>query len=424
MIELTKALEDAAATNKPKEKQAAISGLSEESQRLMYLAYNPFITFGVKKLPEYKVQPDTPGEEDLTTFFDLVDKLSNREITGTTAYTWIEQVLSSYSGSTADVLARVLKKDLRANIKTETINKVYNNLIPVHKCMLAAKMDENKFDWNSAPWLVEAKYDGMRLNIKVVGDTVLYLSREGRPQPKFEGLFDEELRIMRDAYGQDIVVDGEVLAPTFKETMKSRGKDGDQSNLILRVFDMLTLEEWDTQKSNRINSERRNTITTLLNTSVHPYLDNPKVYLSEGAYCNNKQELMQYYVDLVDAGYEGAIIKDPDSKYRWGRNRVWTKYKPIWTADLQVIGRYEGSGSNENRLGGLNLQGELEDGTVVRADVGSGFTDAERDRLWNVDFEEIEGQTVEIEYQEITQGEGKELPSLRFLTYKGFRNDK
>lgn len=423
MIELTKALENAAATNKPKEKMAAIEGLSEESKKLLYLAYNPFITFGVKQLPEYTEQPETTQYEDLTAFFDLADKLNNREITGHEALNQVQNVLSSYSGSTSGVFARVLKKDLRVNMKTETINKVYNKLIPTHKCMLADKMNEKKFDWNSAPWLVEAKYDGMRDNVKVTADSVMHLSREGRVQPKFDGLFDEQLIAMRNQHGQDIYIDGEVLAPTFKETMKSRGEKGDRSNLIMRVFDVLTVDEWEQQKTGRINSVRRQELSELVDY-VQNKFDEPKVFLSEGTYCNSKQELMQYYIDLVEAGFEGVIVKDPNSVYHWKRNRAWTKYKPVWTADLQVIGRYEGSGKNTGRLGGLNLQGELEDGTIVRADVGSGFTEETREKLWNVDFEEIEGQTVEIEYQEITQGEGKELPSLRFLTFKGFRTDK
>ena len=52
MIELTGALEAAAATTKPGEKMKAIEGLDSDNQKLLMLAQNPFITFGVKQIPE------------------------------------------------------------------------------------------------------------------------------------------------------------------------------------------------------------------------------------------------------------------------------------------------------------------------------------------------------------------------------------
>lgn len=418
MIKLTSALEAAAATTKPGEKMAAIEGLDADNQKLLMLAQNTFITFGVKKIPAYGCQDHPVGElEDLTDFFELADALASRELTGSAALEAVSFTLFDYTTETAQTLEKVLKKDLRANLGTTLINKVYKKLIPVFKCMLAAKMPDN-FDWAAGPWLVEYKYDGMRILAHVTEDGIEYYSRSGIVQPKFRGVFDEALLEIRKETDGDFWTDGEVLAPTFQETMNARKSDADTSNLVYRVFDLVYAKDWADQKSRVGNLARRDNLEFLLRD-----LTEGNVQLSEGILCKTRKQVEDFYNRLLASGAEGVIIKDPDAPYYWKRHKAWTKYKPVWTADLTLLGMYEGSGKYEGMLGGFQLEGELEDGTVVRADCGSGFNDADREDFWK-NKEKYIGKTIEIEYQEVTKGQKSEISSLRFPVYKCVRIDK
>jgi DNA ligase-1 len=74
-------------------------------------------------------------------------------------------------------------------------------------------------------------------------------------------------------------------------------------------------------------------------------------------------------------------------------------------------------------LGGFQLEGELEDGTFVRCDCGSGFNDEDRKEFWE-NQDKYLGKTIEVEYQEVTKAENADTHSLRFPVYKMVRTDK
>jgi DNA ligase-1 len=50
---------------------------------------------------------------------------------------------------------------------------------------------------------------------------------------------------------------------------------------------------------------------------------------------------------MVEAGYEGIMIKDPDSKYECKRSTAWLKQKPFIEVSLAVTGYEEGTGRNQ-----------------------------------------------------------------------------
>lgn len=419
MIKLTPVLETVGATTKPGEKMKAIEGLDSDNQKLLMLAQNPFITFGVKKIPNYTCRDGhIAGLEQLGDFFALADKLAERELTGHAALEEIATVLSTYTRTTADTLELVLRKDLRVNMGTTLINKVYKKLVPTFKVMLADKMKADKFDWKAGPWLVEYKYDGMRTLAHVTETSITYWSRSGKEQPRFEGLFNDLLWQMRDQTETDFWADGEVLAPTFQETMQARKEGADLSNLVFQIFDLIYADDWTAQKSTVGNLIRRENIEFLLTDTTEG-----NVRLSEGILCDTKEEVHTLYENLLEAGAEGVIIKDPDAPYFWKRNKAWIKYKPVWTADLTLMGVYQGTGKYSKVLGGFQLEGELEDGTFVRCDCGSGFNDEDRKEFWE-NQDKYLGKTIEVEYQEVTKAENADTHSLRFPVYKMVRTDK
>lgn len=86
-----------------------------------------------------------------------------------------------------------------------------------------------------------------------------------------------------------------------------------------------------------------------------------------------------------DLGYEGLVLRQGD---------VWIKIKPEETHDVAITGFVEGRGKHLGRLGYV---------TTAKGDVGSGFTDTEREFLWaEAKAERLVGQVIEVNCQEVT----------------------
>jgi len=119
----------------------------------------------------------------------------------------------------------------------------------------------------------------------------------------------------------------------------------------------------------------------------------------------------------VDGGYEGVMIKDVDAPYTCKRSHAWLKAKPFIEVTLTVVGVEEGTGRNEGRLGAFICEGH-DDGKDISVNVGSGFSDSQRDEYWT---NALNGHLVEVRADAITQNQDGTY-SLRFPRFKTFRD--
>jgi DNA ligase-1 len=112
------------------------------------------------------------------------------------------------------------------------------------------------------------------------------------------------------------------------------------------------------------------------------------------------------------------MIKDPNAPYECKRSVAWLKLKPFIEVSLSVLDVEEGTGRNQGRLGAF-VCGGTDDGKDIVVNVGSGFTDSDRDIFWNSRSDLLE-QIVEVRADAITQNQDGTY-SLRFPRFKGFR---
>jgi DNA ligase-1 len=270
--------------------------------------------------------------------------------------------------------------------------------------------------------LIEPKLDGVRC-ITVVdyeSRTVVQYTRNGKVLENFSHITDSLLANIDDI-GRSYVLDGEVVGSSFQSLMKQvhRKDDVQAGDARLMLFDILPLSEFKKGKS--VMGQRRR---SALLRSFKPTFDK----------CGNIDVIEQTEVDLdtyvgelqfkeinktaIEAGFEGIMIKMPDAAYECKRSTSWLKQKPFIEVSLTVIETEEGTGRNEGKMGALVCEG-TEDGKLIKVNVGSGFTDLDRDEFWSC---KVDGQVVEVRADAITQNQDGtySLRFPRFLRFRGF----
>ena len=393
------------------------------------LALDPMITFGVKKVPTHS-GPDGQGLP-WEVFEDLADKLAKRELTGHDARDAIELCLTiAKKNEWNDWYRRILIKDLRCGVSDKTVNKVVEKInadyiVPTFSCQLAhdSANHEGKLQGQK---LVEVKLDGVRVITVVWPDgRVLQFSRNGKELVNFEHIKDQFSALAkRGVFSESMVFDGEVMSSSFQDLMKQvhRKDNVAAGDAVLHLFDMLTLEEFESGKGSA--------------TQLHRSEQLKNWYEYNGSQCDNITIVGQVLVDLdtsegqkkfreinqsaIDGGYEGIMIKDPSALYECKRTVSWLKLKPFIEVSLEVKDVEEGTGRNVGRLGALVCEGD-DDSRHIRVNVGSGFSDVDRDTFWN-SRNDVLGRIVEVRADAITQNQDGtySLRFPRFLHFRGF----
>lgn len=286
------------------------------------------------------------------------------------------------------------------------------------KVMLAAKAD---FDQIRFPVLASPKIDGIRA---VVVDGVV-MSRNMKPIPNryVQRVFGHP---MYEGWDGELVV-GQANAPDVFRTTTSGVMSAEGQPLVMfHVFDLLGMEA-----PFHVRLENLKTLSRQRPKGYSTIVPHTRITTEKG--------LRSYQEEMLRLGYEGTMIRDPNGPYKFGRSTAKEGYllklKNFEDSEAVVIGfecqyhnaneaKRNGAGKLErstkksgkvalDRLGTLAVR---DIHTGVEFDLGTGFTDAERDRLWE-EQDSLFGRIVKYRY--FPTG-SKERP--RFPTFVGFRD--
>lgn len=386
-------------------------------------------TFGVKQVP-VKETDDGQGL-GWEPFLQLADALYRRSITGNDARDAIKLAMDvATKEQWNDFYRRILIKDLRCGVSEKTVNSVAKKMkkpeyqVPVFECMLAhdGANHESKITGKK---LVEPKLDGVRCLTVVDYEsrTVTQYTRNGKELVNFPHLvkvFEDNL----DNFGRSYMFDGEVISHSFQDLMTQvhRKSDVNAADAKLMLFDIVPLVEFK-QGVSTLGQRRR---TQFLKNFQNIFNDSGCIELVNQREFNldvftDEIEFKDFNKEMVEAGYEGIMIKDPDAKYQCKRSTSWLKQKPFLEVSLTVKAVEEGTGRNEGRLGALICEG-TDDGKFISVNVGSGFSDAQRNDFWK-ETESMIGQVVEVRADTISQNQdgSYSLRFPRFIRFRGFK---
>lgn len=391
------------------------------------LALDPMVTFGVKQVPE-RSGTDGPGYS-WTAFEANAQRLIKREVTGHAARDLIQDMMDhSTNLQWNQWYRRILIKDLRCGVSDKTVNKVVERqwpqyAVPVFSCQLAhdSTNHESKV---SGRKLIEVKLDGVRVLTVVYPDgRVDQFSRNGKELLNFEHI-REQFKKTVTGITEPVVFDGEVMSSSFQDLMKQvhRKSNVNAGDAVLHLFDFVPLAAFEQGRWDRPQCQRSIKLQGWKDlwrdeTPNIEVLEQELVDLDTAA---GQQRFREINQDAIDGGYEGIMIKDIDAPYECKRTASWLKLKPFIEVSLEVIDVEEGTGRNVGRLGALVCQGH-DLGKNITVNVGSGFSDSDRDQFW-VNRNLLPGQIVEIRADAITMNQdgSYSLRFPRFLRFRGF----
>jgi DNA ligase-1 len=390
------------------------------------LALDAMITFGVKKVPESKL--DGPGL-DWVHFDTAVHKLARREVTGHAALDLIDGLMSLATQEQWNSwYRRILIKDLRCGTSETTINKMVTKThapysIPVFSCQLAhdSANHESKVIGKK---LIEVKLDGVRvITICYPDGRVDQYSRNGKELVNFPHVKDQLSKVAH-GFNEPMVLDGEIMSGSFQDLMKQihRKSETPAADAVLNLFDYVTLADFETGASTAKQEHRSRMLVEWFDT-VQTQLPNVTVVGQELVDLDTDTGQARYVEinkQAIAGGYEGIMLKDPAAGYECKRSVAWLKLKPFIEVSLNVTAIEEGTGRNVGRLGALVCSGS-DDGKSITVNVGSGFSDAARDQFYRVRGSIID-QVVEVRADAITQNQDGtySLRFPRFLRFRGF----
>ena len=374
---------------------------------LKFLLDSDIVTGLSKKKIGKKVKLDKETTSDIRCIFDYLKQHNtgtDEDITTVQSFTHcMDEDLKEFCNG-------LFTKSLKVGVDVKGVNKAIPNLIPSFDIMLGSKGELDKLPKGMK--FVTEKYDGVRCFTQIRDGKIIMKSRQNKV---FEGLV-EIVSAIADLGLDNVCLDGELLAidspyeTVYKDTMKIVStKDEEKHGVKYMLFDIIPLSEFDNKEGKMKYSDRR----AWLDTIKENEFINVAPILYKGI---DIDEVLKVLDECRSNGAEGCMT-NTDKPYEFKRSKVLQKLKVMSTCDLRVIGFEEGDGKLKGTLGKIicNYKG-------FDLGVGSGFSEAMRDEIWN-NQDKYLGKISEIQYFEQTNNDEGGL-SLRFPVFKQWRFDK
>lgn len=411
-------------------------------EKYFVTATNGFITFGIAKLPEPPVD-STKGvffQNDIAwvrELFALAEQLRTRKLTGNAARDQIGLFLADCNVPQRKWGERFLLKDLRLNIGAIEINKAYGpGTVPIFEVPLAtdySKLKDKEWKQNEM-WMLQPKLDGARCVAFIDSEgQVELLSRSGLTWGNFESVRKTVTEFAQRFNLKDFVLDGEVVSLRddysidFQQLQKTlhRGDGVEVGFLQYVVFDGCSRQEWESPRLTY--GQRFAALKDLVGpvdakTGEIPGVPRSAVIIESWSSAMDKKNAEKASVMFVNRGYEGGILRNPDAVVKNKRTKDILKIKSFTDAEASIVGYIEGTGKYVGTLGALKCVMVYSDPCevvhVAHFDMGSGFSDKQRDELWAI-RETLAGKDVVLKFFELTNDH---VP--RFPIFKSIRHEK
>jgi ATP-dependent DNA ligase len=402
-------------------------------KQAVFLALDPFTQFFIRKIPEYeRAQGRMDDHISLDTAMLMLNKLSTRELTGHAGIAHLTSILTRCSADDAEVIERIIEKDLKCGVSDSTANKAWPKLIHEYPCMLASAFEQKLVDKIKFPAIAQLKMDGMRFNAIVKGSTCEFRSRNGKLIDIPNESFQHPFVAMAAHYKTDMVFDGELLVvditgkPLDRKTgngilnkaVKGTMEEEESQSIRATLWDAIPIENFATGKFEEHYSIRLAKLSNAISDMVQSIPQwKHLVALVKHTQVDTPEMAQKVFLNYLYDGQEGIILKDRFGIWEDKRAKHQVKYKGEFECDLICVGWDEGTGKNVGRLGALQLESSC---GMLKVGVGSGFNDKDRDEIGK----DVIGKIVAVKYNAVVDDKRKDTKSLFLPIFLEIRQDK
>lgn len=435
--DILRLLDDVAVTGVRAEKERLLEHALSHNlfRRVAAYAYDPFITFGITP-PKVETKGKVSFNDDSEWLWSIVKGLANRSISGGEANRLVLNTMTTLNQPSADLLWRILSKDLRCGITAKTLNKVEPGFISTFEVMLSQHYEARRIQ--EFPVAVEPKMDGLRAMCVLQGGVGAFYSRVGNEFPALqhlvasmawmlesaithlqnpiEGMSEEDRHVFWSYLGGSVSgasagIDGEAITGLFNESgaIKRKNESVDAEIHLFDVVPRASLLDPNVKAIANEYQERRRILEFLIRHKP----EGAPIYLMRRYFANSHAEIDRLYerlrattlanylargnaerekeleAVLVDKAtgrpkvLEGAMVKTLDGPYVKKKGSIWQKIKPEETEELYIAGAYEGEGKYAGKLGGVIVWRPFES-KLVEVRIGGGISDDERAEWWEM----------------------------------------
>ncbi len=405
----------------------------EDLKRVLEATYSPLKTYGIAQRP-LPPAPDRRGGRFEESTWSLLGQLERRELTGNAARAALAAEMTRLDGASAELLWRIVAKDLRAGFSANTTGKVFPGLLPEYpymRCSLPKKSNFSKFDWARGVFS-QKKANGLFANVNLLDSgAVTLVSRSGSEFPveafaelaafvagRFERGFQHHGELL-------VVEDGRILPREIGNGILNAvlqgGQFGPGQAPLYEVWDRIPLSAVVRKGSYAVPYRER---LEALDERLREADESDPVRLIDTRICNSLEDAYAHYTELVAAGEEGTILKSPALIWRDGTSKDAVKLKVEASCDLKIVAIVSGRPGTrtEGRAGSLACESEC---GKLRVDV-TVKNETMRDAV-DADPQSWIGRIVPVLFNEVMRpGPNNALHSLFLprLEEAGYRVDK
>lgn len=403
-------------------KYADVPGLKE----ILKFIYNPYCKTGISdaKISKglsliAKRAPSQISYKEALEYFRTHNTGSDADIMYAAAF--YKHSYLTYGEDAGNLARAIVTQNLKIGVTATSLNTVYGaSFIPKTGCMLGTLFENVGITKTKWPCIVTEKLDGVRRVLVKENGVCRCYSRSGHEDT---GLVDilEEAKYLPNNF----VYDGELLAKgQFKDSIAQRqatnsiaNLKGRKTGLVFNIFDMIPITDFYGGFCGIPALERKIRLgATLADESIqliddewaqricafstnHQFEHIAPVPILGMA--NNLSDVEPIVEAIWARGGEGVMLNTSTGPYEIKRSKQLLKIKHTEEFILPVVDILEGTGKYEDAMGAIVVEYK---GSKVG--VGSGFTDYQRQHIWN-HKERYIGRKAEIEsFGESTNANG------------------
>jgi len=386
-------------------------------QRVLKMTYDHVVfTYGVtmrnvNTFCSYSNRHDV----SLSAALDTLELLADREITGNAALQCVATLLDEVTPADAEVLERIIDRNIKCNIGRTQINKVWKGLItkPIYmRCGVYGEKTAKKIKF---PAYIQKKSDGTYREFTVDNGTVTAKTRSGE-SGTYPVLFD----ILKNF--QDGIYTGELTVKGITDRSIGNGiinsDEIPQEDLILELWDYITLMEY---KNAGLKVKNVFPYCTRFNDLSLIVPESEQVKVIESKVVWDLQEALKQTAEWMNKGYEGAVLKNFNMVFKDGTSTEQLKIKIQIDTDLRITGFKEGKvgTKREGKVGSIIFSND-EDTIQGKC---SGFSDKVLNDM-SANPDKYLGKIMTVQFNDLSKAKNNAYFSLSHPRFIEMRPDK